>query len=781
MNYERILSAVMSHPWAITTEKYNAVVSVLARREAGERFTDEQISAAVGTPRTVATPPYLVGDDGRVYRERVERDEEGAVVSRTSAYEAAAAAKSSTKMVAVLPVFGVILPRAADFDMSETGTGIDQLRAQFRQALSHPDVSAIVLHFDSPGGSVYHVDEFAKEIFDAREQKKIVSQIDPFCASAAYYLATQAKEIVITPSGEVGSIGVRSMHVDMSEALKQKGFNVTHIAAGKYKVEGNPHEPLSEEGLAFQQQRVNEYYDSFVDAVARGREVKASEVRGGFGEGRVVGSAEAKKLGMVDRLATFDETLARLGVSAEKGRVAVTSAAASSGGSTTASAENKQEVLAMSTAANAAAGAANDGMILAETERCSRIMQLAQTHGQFAKAAAWIKDNKSVSQVQAEILSTLSANPVPAAAAEERRGASAAVVVDEEDKLEKGAIFGRICRAYAATKGNVGQAAIFASRVLHSPKTASMFEAAVDPQRAGDFASGGFLLRSNVSSEVIELLRPKSVVRSANPTLAPLVDGSLDLPKLTGGATASYVGETKQIAATKVTGGSIRAAAKTLATIVVISNKLLRSPSANADTIVRNDAIRAIAQAEDLAFLRSAGTVYSPKGLLFWKGTGSFSANGTVNLVNVTADLQKAITAVEEANADMTNLCWFIAPRTKGYLMQVRDGNGNYAFKDEMVRGTLMGIPFRSTSQIPRNLGGGASSEIYLAGMSDVVITDAPQIAIEYTSEASIDDGAGNVTPLFQTDMSAIKVIEEHDLVVRHQESIVVIDTVNWV
>jgi HK97 family phage major capsid protein len=152
-----------------------------------------------------------------------------------------------------------------------------------------------------------------------------------------------------------------------------------------------------------------------------------------------------------------------------------------------------------------------------------------------------------------------------------------------------------------------------------------------------------------------------------------------------------------------------------------------------------------------------------------------------VNLVNVTADLQKAITAIEEANADMTNLCWFMAPRTKGYLMQVRDGNGNYAFKDEMVRGTLMGIPFRSTSQIPKNLGGGSSSEVYLAGMSDVVIADAPQIAIEYTSEASIDDGAGNLAHLFQQDMSAIKVIEEHDLVVRHQESIVVIDTVNWV
>ncbi|MGY0779836.1 S49 family peptidase [Azospirillum argentinense] len=84
------------------------------------------------------------------------------------------------------------------------------------------------------------------------------------------------------------------------------------VKAGKFKAEGNPYEPLTEEAQAAMQARVNDYYDMFVKAVARGRGVKPADVRNGFGEGRVVGAAEAVRLGMADRVATFEDTLARM-------------------------------------------------------------------------------------------------------------------------------------------------------------------------------------------------------------------------------------------------------------------------------------------------------------------------------------------------------------------------------------------------------------------------------------------------------------------------------------
>ncbi|MCC7371633.1 MAG: S49 family peptidase, partial [Chloroflexi bacterium] len=131
-------------------------------------------------------------------------------------------------------------------------------------------------------------------------------------ASAAYWIASSADEIVVTPSGEVGSIGVFTAHEDISAALEAEGVTVTLISAGKYKTEGNPFEPLSEEARGAIQARVDDYYSMFVRAVARGRGVKPADVRGGFGQGRVVGADEAVRLGMADRVGTMAQTVERL-------------------------------------------------------------------------------------------------------------------------------------------------------------------------------------------------------------------------------------------------------------------------------------------------------------------------------------------------------------------------------------------------------------------------------------------------------------------------------------
>ena len=132
-------------------------------------------------------------------------------------------------------------------------------------------------------------------------------------ASAAYWLASAADEMVVTPSGSVGSIGIVAMHEDVSKALEAEGVKVSIVSAGKYKTEGNPYQPLSVEGRAYLQSQVDQFGGMFVDGVARGRKVSSSQVRNGFGEGRMVLAAGAVRAGMADRVATFDETLARFG------------------------------------------------------------------------------------------------------------------------------------------------------------------------------------------------------------------------------------------------------------------------------------------------------------------------------------------------------------------------------------------------------------------------------------------------------------------------------------
>ena len=209
-------------------------------------------------------------------------------------------------------MYGTIVQRADLFTEMSGGTSTERLSATFAQAVADPSVGSILLRIDSPGGGVYGVAEMADQIFKARGKKPIVAVADSMAASAAYWIASAADEIVVTPGGEVGSIGVFAAHEDISRHLDAEGVGVTLISAGKYKVEGSPFEPLGEEARAALQSRVNDYYSLFVRAVAKGRGVSVDDVRGGFGEGRVVGAQQAVKLGMADRVDTYDATVARL-------------------------------------------------------------------------------------------------------------------------------------------------------------------------------------------------------------------------------------------------------------------------------------------------------------------------------------------------------------------------------------------------------------------------------------------------------------------------------------
>lgn len=213
---------------------------------------------------------------------------------------------------AVIPVMGTIAQRIGLLGAASGGVSTVQIGAQIDLAVADPQVDNILLHIDSPGGSVYGVQELGEKIRAARARKPIVALADSLAASAAYWLAAQASEVVVVPGGEVGSIGVIALHVDQSIYNENLGIKPTFVFAGKHKADGNPHEPLSDAALDDMQARVNERYTAFIAAVAAGRGVSASTVKTEFGEGRVVAALRAKELGMVDRVDTLEATLERL-------------------------------------------------------------------------------------------------------------------------------------------------------------------------------------------------------------------------------------------------------------------------------------------------------------------------------------------------------------------------------------------------------------------------------------------------------------------------------------
>lgn len=131
-------------------------------------------------------------------------------------------------------------------------------------------------------------------------------------ASAAYWIGASASEVVLTPSGQAGSVGVFGAHQNLAKAMEREGIETTLVSAGKYKTELSPFAPLSDTARAYLQSRVDDYYRALVRDVARGRGVSQASVRENYGEGRLVGADQALRAGMIDRIESLDGLLARL-------------------------------------------------------------------------------------------------------------------------------------------------------------------------------------------------------------------------------------------------------------------------------------------------------------------------------------------------------------------------------------------------------------------------------------------------------------------------------------
>lgn len=212
--------------------------------------------------------------------------------------------------IGVLPLRGVITQRGFGGLMAflfGEGASTEAYGQAFDALIADDQVGAVVLDIDSPGGMHWGTPELHAKIRAGREIKPVVAVANSLAASAAYYIASAASQVVMTPSGQVGSIGVFRTHVDTTAAEEAEGVKVTHIIAGKYKAEGLL--PLTPEAEAAMQQEVDTCLDQFIADVAKGRGVSASVVRKTYGEGRVVLAKDALAAGMVDRIATLEEVL----------------------------------------------------------------------------------------------------------------------------------------------------------------------------------------------------------------------------------------------------------------------------------------------------------------------------------------------------------------------------------------------------------------------------------------------------------------------------------------
>jgi HK97 family phage major capsid protein len=299
-------------------------------------------------------------------------------------------------------------------------------------------------------------------------------------------------------------------------------------------------------------------------------------------------------------------------------------------------------------------------------------------------------------------------------------------------------------------------------------------------------AGGGAMLPPTFMDEIIIELGAKAVVRSMGLTTVPM-NGSLTLPYVDQSATASYVGEAQNATESTPTTAQMQLNEKTLIALGVMSNQLLQNGSPRTLQFLQDHLIRVLKRKEDITFIRSLGTANEPTGMLYLgtaanRAANQFAANATINVANVTVDLGKAINALMTNDVDLDmGVGWIFAPRTYQYLNTARDGNNNLVWAPDLARGLLMGYPYKITSQIPVNLGGGTNeSEVYFASFKDLVLGESELLEVDVFPNGAYHDGSAVVSGI-STNQTPVRCIARHDLGAQYQgREISVITGVKW-
>lgn len=206
--------------------------------------------------------------------------------------------------IAIVELNGLMTKWGSSFDV-----GTVEVRRQMRMAVRDQDVRGILLHVDSPGGTVAGTDDLAADVAEAAAQKLTWAYVEDMAASAAYYVASQASQAFANPSAVVGCIGTYMVVEDWSQFFSDAGVKVHIMRSGEFKGAGVMGSEITEAQIAEWQRWVEAAAEMFVASVARGRGTERKAVLQ-WSDGRVWSAAEATKMGLIDGVRALDRVIA---------------------------------------------------------------------------------------------------------------------------------------------------------------------------------------------------------------------------------------------------------------------------------------------------------------------------------------------------------------------------------------------------------------------------------------------------------------------------------------
>lgn len=358
--------------------------------------------------------------------------------------------------------------------------------------------------------------------------------------------------------------------------------------------------------------------------------------------------------------------------------------------------------------------------------------------------------------------------------------ARAADTRDGDEKTERR--FGLVRCAKALRLGNGDpERAIKVLKAQGYERAAEKFERALAGVTLTD---GGVFMPPEYSAEFIDLLRNRTVVRKAGAREIPL-NGTLEIGRQNGSATATWGEETSSTNASEPTTGTVKLVERKLTVIVPAKNGLILKADRSAEQFIQDDMLKTAAVESDAKHLRGTGSASAPKGLRYLANSANvFAVTSGKTVVTATADLYKAVRLVAEANVPMdvaTDFAWFMSPRSYYWLSSLRDGNNNLVFAAELAQGRLAGFPAFQSTQVPSNLGsGGAESEIIFAAMSEFIVGNSEQARIEAIANGTYLNSAGTLVSGVSADETVFRLVLYTDSALRHDKAAAVITGVDW-
>ena len=296
-------------------------------------------------------------------------------------------------------------------------------------------------------------------------------------------------------------------------------------------------------------------------------------------------------------------------------------------------------------------------------------------------------------------------------------------------------------------------------------------------------SAGGVLVPEDMSSEIIDILRPSTTFLRGGPRRISLASGSYKLPAAASGATANWRGEGQVIETSQPTFKDINLTAKFLDAMVPLTNQLIRWSLADVRQWVERDMSLEMGTKLDYAAYFGSGTAHTPLGITKIPGVSRRAAVGgtTPSVEQIETAARSAELDMEGKNLPMMSAAWVMAPRTRTYLADLRDGNGNRYFPELQGANPMWrGRPVLSTTQV--GIVGGVSTdetEILLVNFDDILYGEGAGISFGVSTEATYVKNGVTVSA-FQNDLTLIKASLEADVDMRYLEAVSVITGVRW-